>query len=223
MQGVLYEDVTDTVKYGYTINADLLENDTYVFQTNYTSSQAATPETYSKLNVSKWGSAALTDLIAQTLTMQVSIWDEGPSTDVAIEAATSSYSTFPGIPLNMSAVFEAMAVSLTAAVRSYRYDETTLQMVKGQAFKGVPRLRVRWSWIALPVVLQIASLVLLCYTALRTSRNRLPVWKSSALAAVFFGVRIRKHVEDPVPDRLIDMNIVASNIDLRVTRTDLDN
>ncbi|TGJ86985.1 hypothetical protein E0Z10_g1712 [Xylaria hypoxylon] len=185
VQGVLYEEVTDTVKYGYTINADLVENDTYVFQTNYTSSQAAEPETYSKLN-----------------------YGGGTSTD-ALEAAAGSYLTFPGIPLNMSPVFEAMAVSLTAAVRSYRYDETTLQLVKGQAFKGVPLLRVRWGWIALPVVLQVTSLLLLCYMVLQTSRQRLPVWKLSVLAAVFFGTRIREHVADPVPDRLIDMKIVA--------------
>ncbi|KAI1811101.1 hypothetical protein GGS20DRAFT_130399 [Poronia punctata] len=96
VQGILYEDVTDTVKYGYTINADLLENDTYVFQTNYTSSQATMPQAYSKLNVSKWGSASLTDLIAQALTLDVWSWTDY----VRIEEAAGSRRLLLDLPRN---------------------------------------------------------------------------------------------------------------------------
>ncbi|KAI1128944.1 hypothetical protein F5Y10DRAFT_291583 [Nemania abortiva] len=210
VQGVLYEDVVDTVKYGYTANFFRLENDTYVFQTNYTS-QPAAPETYDKLNVSKWGSAALTNFIAPALTLEV-ISGSNIGTD-ALQAAVPPYSAFPGIPLNMNPVFEAMALSLTAAVRSYQNNETTLQLVTGQAFKQVPLLRVRWCWITLPVALHVASLLLLCYTALQTAGQR-PVWKISVLATVFFGARIHKHLPDPVPNQLADMEALASNVDL---------
>ncbi|KAI8623483.1 hypothetical protein F5Y19DRAFT_468479 [Xylariaceae sp. FL1651] len=202
VQGILHEDVIDTVKYGYTVNGDLLENDTYVFQTNYSSSQATAPETYSNLTVSKWGTAALAGLIDLTLTIKVMYNVDSNSTTAAeVKAASGSYTMFPGIPLDMSPVFKALALSLTATVRQYQHDETTLQLVKGQAFKGVPLLRVRWGWIALPITLQLASLLLLCYIAIRTSYQHLPVWKLS-------------HVADPVPNQLTDMDIVASNLDL---------
>jgi hypothetical protein len=224
VQGILHEDVVDTVKYGYTINERLPHNDTYVFQTNYSSSPATAPETYSNLTVSKWGSAALADLIDLMLTIDVSYsgFDNSNTVAAALKAAGGSYPMFPGIPLNMRPAFEAMALSLTAAVRSYRHDDTTLQSIEGQAFKEMPVLRVRWSWIALPVALQVASLLLLCYMAFRTSRQRLPVWKLSVLATVFFGVRIREHVTDPVPDQLTDMDIVAGNLDLRAMKTEVD-
>ncbi|KAI1430193.1 hypothetical protein F5Y12DRAFT_722466 [Xylaria sp. FL1777] len=223
VEGILYEDIVDTVKYGYTINADLLENDTYVFQTNYTS-QPEGQESYAKLNVSKWGSAALTDLIAQTLTLNVSHSYRGDntSTDEMEKLVGYSYSRFPGIPLDMSPAFEAMSLSLTASVRSYRYDETTLQMVAGQSFKQVPHLRVRWPWIALPVVLQVTSLLLLCYMVFWTSRKRLPIWKSSVLAVLFFGARIRDRVPDLIPDQLVDMKALASSVYIRIIRDDLD-
>ncbi|KAJ3578589.1 hypothetical protein NPX13_g1975 [Xylaria arbuscula] len=221
VQGILHEEVTDTVKYGYTINADRLSDELYIFQTNSSFAHTTVAETYSTLNISRWGSDQLGRLIAQTLTVQVFRLSESTKTD-AFEVVDGSNLVFPGVPLNMSPMFEAMALSLTAAVRSYRHDETTLQLVKGQAFKEVPLLRVRWGWIALPIALQIASLLLLCYVALRTSRQRLPVWKLSVLATVFFGVRIREHIADPVPIQLMDMSVVASELDHRAMKTGLE-
>ncbi|GAW17407.1 hypothetical protein ANO14919_068640 [Xylariales sp. No.14919] len=204
VQGLLYEDIMDTVKYGFTINANLLENDTYVFQTNYTSLAQATT---TKFNVSKWGSASLTDLIAETLTQEVFWW--GANGTDAIEAVASLDSTFPTVPLDMSPTFEALALSLTSAVRSYSHDEMSLQQVSGQALQAIPRLRVRWEWVTLPFALQIISLLLLCYTVVKTSLKRRPVWKSSFLATVFFGVRIRSLIPDSVPNRFVNMKILA--------------
>ncbi|KAI0413495.1 hypothetical protein F5X98DRAFT_390795 [Xylaria grammica] len=207
VQGLLYEDIMDTVKYGFTTNANLLENDTYVFQTNYTS---LAQETTTKFNVSKWGSASFTDLIAETLTQEVFWW--GANGTDAIEAVASLDSTFPSVPLDMSPTFEALALSLTSAVRSYSHDEMSLQQVSGQALQAIPRLRVRWEWITLPFALQIISLLLLCYTVVKTSLKRRPVWKSSFLATVFFGVRIRSMIPDSVPNRFVDMRILADKI-----------
>ncbi|KAI0199918.1 hypothetical protein F4808DRAFT_471117 [Astrocystis sublimbata] len=139
---VYSEDVIDTVEYGYTINEGLLDNDTYVFRTNYSSSPPMALEYYSNLTVSKWGSAALADFIDLTLTIDVRRLNGDSTTAVELKAAGGSYSIFPGIPLDMSPTFEAMALSLTGAVRSYRHDESTLQVVKGQAFTEVPLLQV---------------------------------------------------------------------------------
>ncbi|RWA04940.1 hypothetical protein EKO27_g10171 [Xylaria grammica] len=207
VQGLLYEDIMDTVKYGFTTNANLLENDTYVFQTNYTS---LAQETTTKFNVSKWGSASLTDLIAETLTQEVFWW--GANGTDAIEAVVSLDPTFPSVPLDMSPTFEALALSLTSAVCSYSHDEMSLRQVSGQALQAIPRLRVRWEWITLPFALQIISLLLLCYTVVKTSLKRRPVWKSSFLATVFFGVRLRSMIPDSVPNRFIDMKILADKI-----------
>ncbi|KAJ8129133.1 hypothetical protein O1611_g4497 [Lasiodiplodia mahajangana] len=221
VRGVLSENVIDTVKYGYTIDADLLANDRYVFQTNYTSQGAV--KTYDKLSVSKWDSASLTAFIALTLTLTVPNYSpagDNFSTQYIAEVA-GPYSTFPGIPLDMVAAFEAMALSLTAAVRSYKHDEGNLRTIRGQAFKTVSVLRVQWSWIALPATLQTTSLCLLCYMAFSTSHQRLPVLKSSILPIVFFGARIRDHLPSPIPNRLIEMKMLANHTDLKQDRDDI--
>ena len=214
VNGIFYEDVTETVNYGYTINPDLLENDTYVFHTNSTSPQADSVAngTYDTLTVSRWGSAALTDLIAQLLTVNVSSLDFNAGTDI-YHGTASLYSTFPGIPLDMAPVFEGMAVSMSTAIRSNSNYLKGLGTVAGQVTKEVPFIRVRWAWIILPAVLQVAVLILLCYAVGSTSRQRLPIWKNSILATIFLGARVHHSLrEEKSSDRLIDMKTAAENV-----------
>ena len=214
VNGIFYENITETVKYGYTINPDLLEDDTYVFHTNFTSPQAHSVGngTYDTLTVSKWGSAALTDLIAQLLTVNVSSLALNGSTDIYHGTASLS-STFPGIPLDMTPVFEAMAVSMSTAIRSNRNYLKGLRTFAGQVTKEVPFIRVRWAWISVPAVLQVAVLILLCYTMVSTSRQQLPIWKNSILATIFVGARVHRSLrEEMSSDRLIDMKTAAENV-----------
>lgn len=186
-QGIYHEQVLDTVKYGYTINADSLQNDTYVFQNNYSSQAIASQQggNYSNLTVGKWGSTAFTNLFAEYLTLSVT--DFGGHDATLTEAVN-----FPGIPLDMAPFFEAMALSISSAVVSDKFDAAGLQTVAGKATSEVPFIRVRWAWIILPVVLELAVFVLLCSTVVATKRQGLPIWKTSILAAVFFGARVRE-------------------------------
>ncbi|KAI6081849.1 hypothetical protein F4821DRAFT_16645 [Hypoxylon rubiginosum] len=212
IQGVYYEDVLDTVKYGRTINPDLLENDTYVFQTNYSNPEYSTADNRNSapFSVSKWGSAALTDLLAQDL--QVDIWsDDFGSIDDFLEMA-DGYSAFPNIPLNMAPFFEAMSISLTTSVKSNLYDEAGTQFVMGQATKTVSMVRVRWAWISLPISLQVVTLGLLCYVVANTSRQKLPVWKNSILATIFVGAMMHDRLPRTTPQRLTAIQRAAEKV-----------
>ena len=225
-QGILYEDVIDTIKYGQTIHPDWLENDTYVFHTNYsspmTSRTAVLPavlgseilyNSSTTLTVSKWGSASLTDLLANLLTLNLTF--AGLYGNIAaFDAAAEGYSTFPGIPLDMTTVFEAIALSMTSAVRSDLFDKAGLSVVPGQVTKDVPVMRVRWAWITLPAVLQAGALVLLCHVCYNARRYKVPVWKNSVLASILLGARVHELLDraSPALEGLVELKVVAEDV-----------
>lgn len=206
-QGIYHEQVLDTVKYGYTINADDLENDTYVFRNNYSSQAIAAQQggNYANLTVGKWGSSAFTDLIAEYLTLEVLDYE-------GYDATLTEMSNFPGTPLDMAPFFEAMALSLSSAVVSDKFNAAGLKAVTSQATSEVPFIRVRWAWIILPVGLELAVFVLLCSTVAITKREGLPIWKNSILAAVFFGARVRELTGAAKLYQYVDIKRVADRI-----------
>lgn len=206
-QGIYHEQVLDTVKYGYTINADDLQNDTYVFRNNYSSQAIAAQQdgNYANLTVGKWGSAAFTNLIAEYLTLNVRDYE-------GYDAALTEASNFPGTPLDMAPFFEAMALSMSSAVVSDKFNAAGLQTVTAQATSEVPFIRVRWAWVILPVVLELAVFVLLCFTVVITKREGLPIWKNSILAAVFFGAQIRELTGAENLYQYMDIKRIANKI-----------
>lgn len=216
-QGVYYDEVLDTIKYGYTTNANLLENDTYVFRTNYTSLQALSQDdgtlANANLTVSKWGSAALTDLIADLLTFTVNS-DLGSDQDYINGANNPEYTAFPGIPLDMTPFFESMASSMSTAILSDRFYAVGLQTVNGQTTKEVPFIRVQWAWIGFPFALQLAVLFLLLHTVWSTSQREIPIWRASALATILSGSRVGGNLELRQSDRLTDLKKVADRVKL---------
>jgi hypothetical protein len=70
-------------------------------------------------------------------------------------------------------------------------------------------IRVSWAWITLPVMLQVATQVFLWQTLVRS--KRLQTWKSSALAVLFFGMRIAKEVEYNEVEKVSNMLHIAKD------------
>jgi len=218
-QGILHEEVLRTAKYGRNINADLLENDTYVFQINNTDTD---PRTKGEdiMTVKKGGSQSISYFLADTLSVELQTRDFNPrGTLDYFQPSNYSTSYCPRLPLDMAPTFEALAISMSSALRSTTYNghPDSVQVVMGQAFKDVPVMRVRWVWITLPVTLQVTTLVLLFYVVMKTPRQKIRVWKTSLLANIFFGARIHDRIAadaSGVPDRLVDMKIVAERLEI---------
>ncbi|KAI0011043.1 hypothetical protein F4779DRAFT_626726 [Xylariaceae sp. FL0662B] len=144
--------------------------------------------------------------------------DNDTQINQAVQRLYSASPASQGGKLDLSSVFEAMALSMTSAVRNNytgAYATDGFQVATGPATALQPYLRVRWGWIALPAVLQIATLVLLCHIVVSTWRNRWGVWKSSALAMLFYGVELHDEVEKEVPKRTVEMRMLGQ--DLHIT------
>lgn len=231
IQDVLYEDVLASVVFGQNSTVTDMENGTYTFDTINPQdclSCASSPQsnkcqlctgisTGSNDNfvVSKWASASITDLTASLMTLTVENYNNSNNSTAALFASIGLYTTFPQLPLDMRPAFEALSISLSAGLRSSNIDmgETAgLRTVNGSATHFVPCTRVAWVWISLPASLHAAALGMLVYIGRRRRTDR-PVWKSSAIAAIFFGARMEKMVGiESSSDKLVDMEVIASKI-----------
>lgn len=115
--------------------------------------------------------------------------------------------------IDMKPVFDALALSMTTAVRNTNYQiypDDGVVSVLGTETSTVTYVRVTWAWITLPVVLQVAALLFMCQALLSNARGKLLAWKSSALAVVFYGMKLGNQVEHDGVERHVDMVGIAN-------------
>lgn len=87
---------------------------------------------------------------------------------------------------NITTIFDRLAQYLTV---SYRQTAVGSAQALGIAWGSQTIVRVRWKWLSLPCALVAASLLFLGAAAVESTRARVPLWKSNALALVFHGPR----------------------------------
>ncbi|KAK4202381.1 hypothetical protein QBC40DRAFT_276655 [Triangularia verruculosa] len=75
--------------------------------------------------------------------------------------------------------FEKMAESMTLQVRST--DEI---IARGISVYAIVHYKVEWAWLALPLAVQLITLVFFFWVLIRNHRNTLQHWKDSALAII---------------------------------------
>jgi hypothetical protein len=89
---------------------------------------------------------------------------------------------------NIPQTFEAMVTSMTDQLRS-NHNIT----VQGQTIDSVVFVQVQWAWLALPLVVQLFSVVFLLMVLVQSGRIKdLPLWKSSTTAVLTYDVRFRE-------------------------------
>ncbi|KAI2615550.1 hypothetical protein GGR54DRAFT_612919 [Hypoxylon sp. NC1633] len=122
----------------------------------------------------------------------------------------------PTPKFDMQGIFDAIAQGMTTVVR--KADSTAnstavdaIVRIPGPETAMVVLVRVRWVWIILPVVLQVAAMVFVCTTVASSKRQGLPDWKSSSLATLFFGMRLSSHVQHEGVEKWSDMVTLAKN------------
>jgi hypothetical protein len=64
----------------------------------------------------------------------------------------------------------------------------TTEKVRGDAWGPEPFVKVQWLWIMLPGFLLLSTLALICATIFESRKEKVPAWKSSALAALLHGL-----------------------------------
>ncbi|KAK1625427.1 hypothetical protein BDP81DRAFT_355918 [Colletotrichum phormii] len=113
---------------------------------------------------------------------------------------------------DMSNIMEAVALGMSTVLRTTdptHEGNDALKSVVGTETAMQIIVRVRWAWIVLPVILQLAAHLFFWQTMITSRSRRLHSWKSSALAVFFFGARKEREVAHSEVERLIDMEAIA--------------
>ncbi|KAI0551690.1 hypothetical protein F4679DRAFT_121976 [Xylaria curta] len=80
-------------------------------------------------------------------------------------------------------VFAALAESMTDHLRSLGQGPN-VQFAYGARVESVVYVRIRWQWLALPLIEELAALVFVIWVIIHNKHHHIPGWKSSALAVL---------------------------------------
>ncbi|KAF2012500.1 hypothetical protein BU24DRAFT_484153 [Aaosphaeria arxii CBS 175.79] len=114
---------------------------------------------------------------------------EKPETFEATDVARRLYQTG-----NATLSLDMLALSLSAAVREAVFTTSGAipndgrVTVEGWGWSSTVLVRVQWGWIALPALLEAASLAFLLFVAWDTKVAGASIWKNSSLAVLFHGM-----------------------------------
>ncbi|KAF2807923.1 uncharacterized protein BDZ99DRAFT_522530 [Mytilinidion resinicola] len=98
-------------------------------------------------------------------------------------------------PYDIVPYLDNIAAAMTNSVR--RKDNGT-ELVRGSAWAPQTFVQIRWIWILLPALLLIFSFVFLVGTIVKSTRQNVAVWKTSALAILLHGLSgDARHMLDP--------------------------
>lgn len=125
---------------------------------------------------------------------------------------------------DVSVIMSGLASSVTKHIREGDRDLSKgVRYVTGNSFRTEPFLRVRWIWLVLPFVVLLLAMIFFVASIVRTSRDRLPVWKTSSLVAVFQGLDVHENRQPDEHDRLPlsgvrAMDEAAEAVDMQLCR-----
>jgi len=97
----------------------------------------------------------------------------------------------PFINPNLESWLADMSRAFTTMVRKTRnFDTDKVDNVNGKTWQPIVKVKIRWRWIILPVVLLMFSLIFLLATVIRSTKQdaKVGIWKTSALAVLFNGL-----------------------------------
>ncbi|KAI1733484.1 hypothetical protein F4680DRAFT_454895 [Xylaria scruposa] len=87
------------------------------------------------------------------------------------------------INADVPAVFAALARSMTDYLRSITGGPNA-EPAYGARVESVVYVRIRWRWLALPLIEELAALIFVIWVIIHNKRHHIPAWKSSILAVL---------------------------------------
>ncbi|TRX96904.1 hypothetical protein FHL15_002210 [Xylaria flabelliformis] len=221
--GILKEEILATSKLGRRVQVpDSDEYPDYYYEFNpigndpHVQSLPITESTNISFLVGSGAAAFVTNFTSRILTGNV--YGEYRTVPMSTSEAVAHLYTTTGHDYNgMESVFTAIATSMTSGLRSLIWEPEAQDKAKTGVTIGtqsvlVPVVQVSWAWIALPATIHLLMLYVLCSSLMYSTRHKMPLWKSSALATVFFGARIRESLDKDIPDDLSKISSVAKEI-----------
>ncbi|MDV3160343.1 MAG: hypothetical protein Q8787_02570, partial [Sweet potato little leaf phytoplasma] len=110
---------------------------------------------------------------------------------------------------DLAPTFERIAASMTEQVRT----STSSYMVPGLAIHDETYVRVRWGWMAFPLITLALSIIHLVVTILVNRKVGAPLWKASSIALLFHGVDL----QNPAQTEIDAMNRMAKEKTAQLT------
>ncbi|KAI0445083.1 hypothetical protein F4803DRAFT_560399 [Xylaria telfairii] len=88
---------------------------------------------------------------------------------------------------DVSSAFTALAKSMTDYLRSLSKGPN-VELAYGLRIESVVFVRIRWYWLILPLLQQLAAVIFVVWVIICNKRSHIPGWKSSALAVLAHSV-----------------------------------
>jgi hypothetical protein len=103
---------------------------------------------------------------------------------------TYDYNNTDDATIQISGVISNVVTSMANWLRDYAFKDIAA-IDANPYYTGVTgnTFHIRWGWFALPVAVELLTVLLLVLTIYRTRARKLEVWKTSALAVMFRGVK----------------------------------
>jgi hypothetical protein len=93
--------------------------------------------------------------------------------------------------------------------------------IKGQGYDLKIHINIHWVYMALPALLTLAALALVLMTMSKSIRQKVPFWKSSAIATLLLQIEPGEDgVALATPQRLSDMEARAEEVRLKLVDDD---
>ena len=85
----------------------------------------------------------------------------------------------------------------------------------------LPFYRIRWAWVAFPLVLEAISTAYFLAIVVATERAKLPLWKNASLAVMYHGIDPTHHEVGMAAEKISEMDAVAKRTKVRLAYTKL--
>ena len=114
-------------------------------------------------------------------------------------------------------IMSSIAQSMTNTIRQQSYG--TIK-VPGDAWRTETFIHVQWSWLTLPILLVVFTLVFLVTTILQSSEPNSRPWKTSTLPSLYHGLETEVGVDLGERGRVSDMEHEAQSSKVRLQPTE---
>ncbi|OAP64512.1 hypothetical protein AYL99_00484 [Fonsecaea erecta] len=139
----------------------------------------------------------------------------GRDTTAGLETASSFLRTLAdALTYNNLYVDDVVA---TIGRPDYHWDSpNTTRLLSGTVWVEKDSVHVRWTWLTLPIALNVAGILYLALSVFYTRRHHLTLWKSSILATLYHGLHQNLLQPDQAYKRASDMVEAASALSVRL-------
>ena len=143
---------------------------------------------------------------------QDAIWYNADYADIRYGELTSS--NYPRLySMGIETFTSNLAQALSNQLRDYGWSNIT-----GSTISMLPQVEVRWYWLTLPALLNLASAIFLGLTIYTTHKHKTPLWKTSLVASLFHG--LEPDLQDgPTDTRVSQMDLASKELKVRLKRS----